>query len=191
MGFDEIRKRNAQRKQEMQSRSGGMFVRFVNDQDTMVVKLAPPFEGYYRLVKTMNGDMKEKLHYRMHIIGDYNFYTRHPLSSPPLEMTVERIRTFKDEDAKIWTTPYNAVQGIHREVDREHSILQIRRDGVAKSTNTTYNILNTAQIANEDWNFLLPKISREGIEKLQSEEQWRSLSDEELNTLQNSGVKDE
>jgi hypothetical protein len=173
MGFDEIRKRNAERKQLMQSRSGNIFVKFVNDQDTMIVIVLPPHEGFDRVVKTMQGDLKPKPHYRMHIIGDYNFHTNRPLSVPPIALTIDDIRNLKPSDAKIWTTPFNAVQGIQREIEKKRSILQIRRDGVAKSTSTSYNVLNGMQIDDEDWKFLLPKISKEELAKLQSEEKWR------------------
>ena len=55
MTLDEIRKRNAERRQIMQSRSAGMFLKFVNDQDTMVIKIVAPFEGFDREVKDMQG----------------------------------------------------------------------------------------------------------------------------------------
>jgi hypothetical protein len=106
-------------------------------------------------------------------------------------LTANDIRNLKDSDARIWTTPFNAVQGIEREIDRKHPILQIRRDGVAKSTNTTYNILNAMQIDDEDWESLLPKVSREVLAKLQAEEKWEDISPEELHKLENLGVKEE
>jgi predicted GNAT family acetyltransferase len=191
MTLAEIRKRNAQRKQIMQSRSRGLFVKFVNDQDTMIVKLVPPFEGFDREVKTMQGEIKPRPHYRMHVIGDYNFNEEKSLTNPRLEFTVNDVRNLKDEDAKIWTTPYNAVLGIQREIEKGHSILQIRRDGVAKSTDTSYNVLNAMQIAEEDWQFLLPKLSKEELAKIQSEEKWNEISSAELEALENLGVRDE
>lgn len=191
MTLDAIRKKNAERKQVMQSRSRGLFVKFVNDQDTAVVKLVPPFEGFDREVKTMQGEIKPRPHYRMHVIGDYNFNDKKSISNPKLELTADDVRNLKDEDARIWTTPVNAVVGIQREIEKGHSILQIRRDGAAKSTNTTYNVLNAMQIAEEDWQALLPKISKEELAKLQSEERWNEISDAALEALENLGVREE
>jgi hypothetical protein len=191
MGFEEIRKRNAERRQLMQSRSGNLFVKFVNDQDTMVVKILSPFEGFDRVVKTMQGELKPKPHYRMFVLGDYNFHTNKPLSIPPIALTIDDIRNLTPRDAKIWTTPFNAVQGFQREIDKKHSILQVRRDGVAKSTSTSYNVLNAMQIDDEDWKYLLPKISKEELAQLQSEETWSDISAEELTALENLGVKDD
>ena len=132
MTLDEIRKRNAERKQQMQAVNMNLFVKFVNDQDTIVVKLIPPFEGFDRIVTTIQGDRRAKAHYRMHLIGDYNFQSKHHISNPPLDLTIDQVRALKPEEAKIWTTPFSAVQGIQREIERGHSILQIRRDGVPK-----------------------------------------------------------
>ncbi|MPZ07285.1 MAG: hypothetical protein GEU26_12865 [Nitrososphaeraceae archaeon] len=175
----------------MQSRSRGLFVKFVNDQDVMIVKLVSPFEGFDREVKTMQGDLKPRPHYRMHVIGDFNYNTKHPLSNPRLELSIDDVRSLKDEDAKIWTTPFNAAQGIQREVDRGHSILQIRRDGVAKSTSTAYNVLYAMQIAEEDWQDLLPNLSKEDIAKLQSGEKWNEISEQELEALENLGGRED
>lgn len=191
MTLADIRKKNAERKQIMQSRSRGLFVKFVNDQDVMIVKLVSPFEGFDREVKTMQGDLKPRPHYRMHVIGDFNYNTKHPLSNPRLELSIDDVRSLKDEDAKIWTTPFNAAQGIQREVDRGHSILQIRRDGVAKSTSTAYNVLYAMQIAEEDWQDLLPNLSKEDIAKLQSGEKWNEISEQELEALENLGGRED
>lgn len=192
MTFEEIRKRNAERKQIMQSRSGGIFAKFVNHKDSMVVKLVPPFEGFDRLVLTMDGKKKKlKPHYRFHVIGDYNFETKHPLSTPRLELTAKDVRALKDENAKIWTAPYNATVGIQDQVDREHSFLLIQRNGVAKSPNTIYTVLYALQIEDQDWKHILPKIPKEELAKLQSEEQFNEISAAELIALQNLGVKEE
>ena len=190
MGFDEIRRKNAERKQLMQSRSTNVFIKWVNDQDTIVVKVISPYEGFDREVTTMQGEKKLKPHYRMHVLGDFNFHTGKPLSSPRLELTANDVRNLNDNDARVWTTPFNAVQGIEREIDRRHSILQIRRDGVAKSTNTTYNILNAMQIDDQDWESLLPKITKEELAKLPAEEKWQDISPEELHKLEDLGVKE-
>jgi hypothetical protein len=81
MGFDEIRKKNAERKQLMQARSTNVFVKWVNDQDTIIVKIISPYEGFDREVTTMQGEKKLKPHYRMHVLGDFNFHTNKPLQS--------------------------------------------------------------------------------------------------------------
>jgi hypothetical protein len=112
------------------------------------------------------------------------------LSNPPIDLTIDQIRALKPNEARIWTTPFSAIQGFQREIDKGHSILQIRRDGVPKSTKTTYNVLNAAQIDDEEWDSLLPSLSKEGLIKLQKEESWDDISDEELHRLENLGVKE-
>lgn len=94
-------------------------------------------------------------------------------------------------DARIWTTPFSAIQGFQREIDKGHSILQVRRDGVPNSTKTTYNVLNAMQIDDEEWNSLLPSLSKDDLAKLQKEETWDGISEEELQKLENLGVKKE
>jgi hypothetical protein len=184
MGFEEIRRRNEARKQLMQSKIGGSFVKFAEDQDCMVVKLVPPFEGYDRVVKTYNGDYKEKPHYRMHILGDCNLIRGKPISNPQIVLTYQQVRELKDDVAKIWTCPFSAVKAIQREISKKRSILFARRDGVPKNTNTTYTILAANQMDDDDWEKLLPKLSRDDIAKLQEEEKWESISDEKLQALQ-------
>ncbi len=134
MTLDEIRKRNAERKQQMQAVNMNLFVKFVNDQDTIVVKLIPPFEGFDRVVTTIQGDRRPKPHYRMHPIGDYNFQSKRHISNPPIDLTIDQVRALRPEESKIWTTPFSAVQGFQREIEKGHSILQIRRDGAPKSS---------------------------------------------------------
>ena len=174
----------------MQEMSMNLFVKLVNDQDTMVAVLIPPHEGFDRIVTTMSGERKAKPHYRMHPIGDYNFNTQQHLSKPPLALTIDQVRALKPENAKIWTTPQSAVKGFQREIDKGHSIVQIRRDGVAKNTDTIYDILYAMQIDDDDWEFLLPNISKQELAKLQSEEKWDEISEEELHRLENIGVKE-
>jgi hypothetical protein len=190
MTLDEIRKKNTERRQQMQAVNTILFIKLVEDQDIVVVKLIPPFDGFYRLVKTMQGDMKEKLHYRMHVIGDYNFIAQKHLSNPPINLSIDEIRALKPSDARIWTTPFSAIQGFQREIDKGHSILQVRRDGVPKSTKTTYNVLNAMQIDDEEWQSLLPSLSKEDLAKLQKEETWNEISEEELHRLENLGIKE-
>ena len=137
MTLDVIRKRNAERRLIMQSRSAGIFLKFVNDQDVMAIKMVAPFEGFDRLVKDMQGKKRLRPHYRAHILGDWNYERGEPITHPRIELTANDIRTLKIEEAKIWSTPQSAVQGIQREVDKGHSILLVRRDGQPKSTSTT------------------------------------------------------
>ncbi|MGH9975328.1 MAG: hypothetical protein ACRD8Z_05760 [Nitrososphaeraceae archaeon] len=187
MTLEEIRKRNAERKQIMQSRSAGRFLKFVNDQDTMVIKIVAPFEGFDREVKDMQGKKRLKPHYRAHNLGDWNYDTGQAITRPRIEPTANDVRALKIEDAKIWSTPQSAVQGIQREVDKGHSILQVRRDGQAKSTSTTYNVLNALQMDEQDIHNLLPKLTKEDLTNLQAEEKFNEISDEEIEALQNLG----
>ena len=159
-------------------------MKFVEDQDCMIVKLAPPFEGYDRIVKTYNKEYKEKPHYRMHILGDHNLIRGKPISNPQIILTYQQVRDLKDDDAKIWTCPFSAVKGFQREIGKGKSILFVRRDGVPKNTNTTYTILAANQMDDDDWEKLLPKLSRDDIAKLQEEEKWENISDEKLQALQ-------
>jgi hypothetical protein len=162
-----------------------------NDGDTVVVQVIAPFQGFDRQVMTMQKELKLKPHYRMQTIGDFNAESKLPLSNPKLELTADDVRYLKIEDAKIWTTPYNAAQRILKEIDKGHSFLQIQRDGKPQETTTTYNVLNAQQIDDEDWEYLLPKISKEELAKLQSEEKWEEISEEELQKLETLGVRDE
>jgi|SRR3954470_12151590 len=193
MTLEQIRQLNAQRKQQMQAASMNIsFVKLANNGDTIVVKLIPPFNGYMRLVTTLQGDKKLKSHYRMHILGDYNFETGKYLSNPPIELDVNQIRELnqRPNNARIWTVPFSAEQGFLRETDKGHSILQIRRDGIARDTKTTYNVINAAQIDDDDWKYLLPKVTKEEIAELQREETWDGISKDELNKLENMGLKE-
>lgn len=187
MTLEQIRKRNLERKLIMQSRSAGKFLKFVNDQDIMVIKIVAPFEGFDRLVKDMQGKNRLKPHYRAHVLGDWNYETEQPITRPKIELTANDIRTLKVEDAKIWSTPQSAVQGIQREIDKGHTILLVRRDGQAKSTSTTYNVLNALQMDEEEMRNILPKLKREDLAKLQAEEKFDDISDKELDALQNLG----
>lgn len=190
MTFDVIKKKSEERRRAMQARSMTSFVKWINDTDTQVVKLVPPYEGYDREVRNMTtGKMQPKVHYRMQILGDWNFYAKKPISNPRLELTIDDVRNLKDIDAKIWTTPFNAAQGIQREIELGHSILQIRRDGAARSTNTSYNVMYAMSIYDNDWDCLLPKLSREDVAKLQSEEQWNEINPVDLEILQKMGIK--
>ena len=190
MTFAVIRKRNQERQQMAQARASGMFLKMINDQDTIVYKLVPPFEGYDKPVIAMNGETKNKPHYRGHIIGAFNARTKKPLGEP-IAMTADEVRALKDIDAKIWTTPFNAAASIAREVELGHSILQIRRDGIAKSTSTSYNVMYAMSIYDTDWQYLLPKITKEELAKLQSEEQWNEINPVDLEVLQKMGVREE
>lgn len=187
MALDEIRKRNAERRQIMQSRSAGKFLKFVNDQDIMVIKIVAPFEGFDREVKDMQGKKRLKPHYRAQILGDWNYDTGQPIIHPRIELTANDIRALKIEEAKIWSTPQSAVQGIQREIDKGHSILLVRRDGQAKSTSTTYNVLYALQMDEQDMQNILPKLTKEDLAKLQTEEKFNEISDEEIHILQNLG----
>lgn len=191
MALEEVRKRNAERRQIMQSRSTGIFIKFVNDQDTMVVKLVPPFEGFDRKVKDMQGRKRLKQHYRMHVLGDLSFNTGHPLSNSRIELSVDDVRNLKDNDAKILTSPESITKGVQREIEKGHSILQIRRDGDPKDTSTTYSVLYAMQIDDEEWKKLLPRISKEELAELQSEEKFNEISDAELEALENLGVRED
>ena len=187
MVLDEIRKRNAERRQIMQSRSMGRFLKFVNDQDTMVIKIVAQFEGFDREVKDMQGKKRLKPHYRAHILGDWNYDREEPITHPKIELTAIDVRALKIEDAKIWSTPQSVVQGIQREIDKGHSILLIRRDGQAKSTSTTYNVLYALQMDEQDIQNLLPKLTKEDLARLQTEEKFNEISEEEIEALQNLG----
>jgi hypothetical protein len=92
MTLDEIRKKNAERRQQMQTVNTNLFIKLVNDQDTVVVKLIPPLEGFYRVVTTIQGDKKAKLHYIMHVIGDCNLQSGRNLSNPPINLTIDEVR---------------------------------------------------------------------------------------------------
>jgi hypothetical protein len=185
MTLEAIRKRNLERRQIMQSRSAGRFLKFVNDQDTMVIKIVAPYEGFDREVKDMQGKKRLKPHYRAHILGDWNYETGQPITHPKRELTAKDIRALKIEEAKIWSTPQSAVQGIQREIDKGHSILQVRRDGQAKSTSTTYNVLYALQMDEKDIQNLLPNLTKEDLAKLQAEEKFNEISGEEIEILQN------
>ncbi|MGH9953925.1 MAG: hypothetical protein ACRD5J_20100, partial [Nitrososphaeraceae archaeon] len=121
MTLEEIRRRNLERKQIMQSRSAGKFLKFPNDQDMMVIKIVAPFQGFDREVKDMQGKKRLKPHYRAHILGDWNYDTGQPITHPRMELTAKDIRALKIEEAKIWSSPQSAVQGILREIDKGHS----------------------------------------------------------------------
>lgn len=171
----------------MQSRSAGIFLKFANDQDVMAIKMAAPFEGFDRLVKDMQGKKRLRPHYRAHILGDWNYERGEPITHPRIELTANDIRTLKIEEAKIWSTSQSAVQGIQREIDKGHSILLVRRDGQAKSTSTTYNVLYALQMDEQDMQNILPKLTKEDLVKLQAEEKFNEISDEEIEALQNLG----
>jgi hypothetical protein len=81
-------------------------------------------------------------------------------------LTIDDVRALKDTDALIWTTPITAADGFRRETDKGHSILLVTRNGVAKDTKTTYSVLNATQIDDEDWDYLLPNMSKADISKL-------------------------
>jgi hypothetical protein len=187
MTLDAIRKRNAERRQIMQSRSAGKFLKFVNDQDTMVIQIVAPFEGFDREIKDMQNKKKIKPHYRAYILGDWNYDKEEPITHPKIELTANDIRELKTGDAKIWSTPQSAVQGIQREIDKGHSILLVRRDGQAKSTSTTYNVLDALRMDEQDIQNLLPKLTKEDLAKLQAEEKFNEISEEEIEALQNLG----
>lgn len=187
MTLEEIRKRNAERKQIMQSRSAGRFLKFVDDQDAMVIKIVAPFEGFDREVKDMQGKKRLKPHYRAHILSDWNYDTGQPITHPRIELTANDIRALKIEDTKIWSTPQSAVQGILREIDKGHSILLVRRDGQAKSTTTTYNVLYALQMDEQDMQNLLPKLTKDELAKLQEEEKFDKISEKEIEVFQNFG----
>jgi hypothetical protein len=51
--------------------------------------------------------------------------------------------------------------------------------------------MNAMQIAEEDWEDLLPRISKEELAKLQSEEKWNVISEAELEALKNLGVRED
>jgi hypothetical protein len=187
MTLDVIRKRNAERRLIMQSRSAGIFLKFANDQDVMAIKMAAPFEGFDRLVKDMQGKKRLRPHYRAHILGDWNYERGEPITHPRIELTTNDIRALKIEEAKIWSTPQSAVQGIQREVDKGHSILLVRRDGQPKSTSTTYNVLYALQMDEQDMKNLLPKLTKEDLVQLQTEEKFNEISEEEVRSLQNLG----
>lgn len=187
MTLDVIRKRNAERRLIMQSRSAGIFLKFANDQDVMAIKMVAPFEGFDRLVKDMQGKKRLRPHYRAHILGDWNYERGEPITHPRIELTANDIRTLKIEEAKIWSTPQSAVQGIQREVDKGHSILLVRRDGQPKSTSTTYNVLYALQMDEQDMKNLLPKLTKEDLVQLQTEEKFNEISEEEVRSLQNLG----
>ena len=155
-----------------------------------IVQILPPFDGFIREVKSMDGSYKEKPHWRLHPIGDFNFETQKPLSNPPLALTEEDVRNLKIEQAKIWTTPYSAAEGIIKEINKEHSFLLIRRNGATKDTTTNYIVLNATQIDDDDWEHLLPNISRKELAKLQSEETYDNISEEERHRLETLGVKE-
>ena len=171
----------------MQSRSAGIFLKFANDQDVMAIKMVAPFEGFDRLVKDMQGKKRLRPHYRAHILGDWNYERGEPITHPRIELTANDIRTLKIEEAKIWSTPQSAVQGIQREVDKGHSILLVRRDGQPKSTSTTYNVLYALQMDEQDMKNLLPKLTKEDLVQLQTEEKFNEISEEEVRNLQNLG----
>ncbi len=61
------------------------------------------------------------------------------------------------------------------------------RQRVAK---TTYTVLNAMQIDDEDWELLMPRLTKQDLAKLQSEEKWEEISEEELHKLENLGVKE-
>ena len=84
MGFEEIRRKNEARKQLMQSKINVYYMTFKEDQDCMAFRLVPPYEGYDRLTKTYSGEYKEKPHYRMHPLGDYNLIRGKPISNPQI-----------------------------------------------------------------------------------------------------------
>lgn len=101
------------------------------------------------------------------------------------------MRNLERKDAKIWTTPYSAAQSIIKETDKGHTYLMIQRNGIRDSTTTTYTVLNAMQIDDEDWGYLLPNISKQELTKLQSEEKFDPISDEELHRLETLGVKED
>ena len=191
MTLAEIRKKNAERRQLMASRSNNMlYMKLPNDGDTVVVRVVPPFNGFDRPVKTMQQEIKLKSHFRVQIIADFNAESKLPLSNPRLELTANDVRNLKIENARIWTTPNIAAQRILKEIDKGHSFLQIQRDGKPQSTSTTYNVLNAQQIDDEDWEYLFPNMSKADLAKLQSEEKWEDMPEEELHRLETLGVKE-
>ena len=52
------------------------FFSLKNDDDMAILKILPPYEGFYRKVKSMQGNWKEKPHYRVWVIGDVNAKTK-------------------------------------------------------------------------------------------------------------------
>ena len=98
LSVERMRKRNADRQQNMLTRSTNIsFLKLPNDGDMTFVRIIAPFEGFDRKVKQMNSDEKKlKPHYRMYEIGNSNKKTRRPLSDPPLEMTINDIRELRD-----------------------------------------------------------------------------------------------
>ena len=56
---------------------------------------------------------------------------------------------------------------------------------------TTYSVLNAQQIDDDDWESLLPNVSKAELKKLQAEESWEDISEEELHKLETLGVKEE
>ena len=46
------------------------------------------------------------------------------------------------------------------------------------------------QIDDEDWELLMPRLTKQDLAILQSEEKWEEISEEELHKLENLGVKE-
>gem|GEM_PF-5180400 len=54
MTLAEVRKRNADRRQIMKSRSAGKSLKFVDDQDTMIIKIVASLKDF--IVKSRHSD---------------------------------------------------------------------------------------------------------------------------------------
>ena len=62
------------------------------------------------------------------------------IKQPQLAPTADDVRSMKIEQAKIWTTPQTAAEGIIKKIDMEKSYVAVQRNGEAKSTTTTYTV---------------------------------------------------
>lgn len=183
MGFQEARQRNLARRQELQSRQSGVFVKWQNDKDSKLVKIVAPFEGFDRQIKQKDGTPRTRPHYRMHVLGEYNKNTGE--GAGVSTMTAEQLLDMSTHEAKLTTAPQSMGQGISEAIDEGHTILLITRKGAVGSKDTTYDVMSVERITDKELKAVTPKVSKTDIELLESQERWNDISPEEREAFNN------
>jgi len=183
MGFQEVRQRNLARRQELQSRQSGVFVKWQNDKDSKLVKIVAPFEGFDRQIKQKDGTSRTRPHYRMLVLGEYNKTSGE--GAGVSTVTPQQVLNMPTHEAKITTAPQSMSQGISDAIDEGHTIILITRKGAANSKDTTYEVFDVTRMKDSELKAVTPKINKSDIELLESQEQWKDVSPEEAEAFLN------
>jgi hypothetical protein len=175
-----LAERRAKRKAQMQG-NAGKYLKWVNDKESRVLQVIAPYEGFILPVKQIDGTIKAKNHYRVHILA-----TNVP-NDGDINLDINEIKALKDENAKIWTTTRTTADNIDSAIEEGNTLIQVTRKGQFKDQKTTYQITPLAMMNASILKKIAPKLKLEDIEKIESETNLESgITAEEYTTELNA-----